>query len=236
MIRLLGRLLGPLLATTVLALAAVLGSAVPREGDLLPARTVPPLFEPARAGDVLDHPDRDRWQRPAEVVRELGLRPGETVADLGAGSGYLLEHLSRAVGPDGMVYAEEIQPEFLPALRRKAEVLGNVRVVLGNPTDPRLPPRSVDCFVMLTVYHEVQDPVGLLRRLRTSARPGARLAVVDFDPDRAGDPPPPADHSVREADVLREAGAAGWTLRRRVEGWGSQFFLVLEAVPTRRAP
>jgi ubiquinone/menaquinone biosynthesis C-methylase UbiE len=125
---------------------------------------VAPLFDPARAPDLLDAPDRDRWQQPARVVRALRLRPGDAVADIGAGSGYLLPHLSAAVGPAGRVYAQEIQDAFLPALRRHARALSNVRVVLGTADDPRLPAGGVDCFVLLTVYHEVQRPVAFLRR------------------------------------------------------------------------
>ena len=92
----------------------------------------------------------------------LGLHQGETVADVGASSGYLERRLSRAVGPQGQVYAEEIQSAFLPPLRRRAALLPNVRVVLGTASNPRLPAGSVDCFVLLTVYHEVQQPTAFL--------------------------------------------------------------------------
>lgn len=192
-----------------------------------PPRAVAPPFDP-RAAELLEGPERDRWQRPAELVRRLGIRPGSAVADIGSGTGYLLPHLSRAVGPRGAVYAEEIQEAFLGPLERRRQKLGNVEVILGAPEDPRLPPRSVDLFVLLTVYHEVRRPVPFLRKLHGAARPGARLAIIDFDPDRKGDPPPPKEHSVREAVVLDEAARAGWRLKERVELTPSQFFLIFE--------
>jgi predicted methyltransferase len=185
-----------------------------------------PLFDPAAATEQLEGPERDRWQQPERIVRTLRLEPGMTVADVGAGSGYLLPHLSRAVGHSGMVFAEEIQADFLARLQRRADDLGNVRVVHGTSVDPCLPPESVDCFVMLTVYHEVGQPVILLRSLRKAARPGARLAVIDFDAARKGDPPAPKDHHVPERDVIVEARAAGWELVERHEFLPSQFFLV----------
>lgn len=190
------------------------------------SRAVAPLFEPWRAGQLLDAPSRDRWQQPARLVRALHLRRGETVADIGAGSGYLLPHLSRAVGPQGTVYAEEIQNEFLPALRRHAGTLKNVRVVLGTAGDPRLPRGRIGCFVLLTTYHEVQKPVEFLRALRRLARPDAKLAIVDFDHGRRGDPPAPIGHEIAAATVIEEAREAGWRLHEKHEFLSSQFFLV----------
>lgn len=190
-----------------------------------PPRFVSPLFNPALTGR-LEGAERDRWQKPEAVVAALGLRRGETVADVGAGSGYLERRLSRAVGPRGWVYAEEIQIAFLPRLRRRAALLPNVRVVLGTASDPRLPARSVDCFVLLTVYHEVQQPTAFLRTLHRFARPGARLAIIDFDDTRNGTPPAPVNHWVAESDVLAEANAAGWTLSERHQFLSNQFYLV----------
>lgn len=193
-------------------------------------RPVAPPFDP-HAAEQLEGPQRDRWQNPEVLVRKLGINPGAVVADIGSGTGYLLPHLSRAVGPTGRVHAEEIQESFLAPLQRRSERLKNVEVVHGSPEDPRLPPKSVDLFVMLTVYHEVRQPVVLLRRLKEAARPGARLAIIDFDPDRKGDPPPPPEHSVRELAVIREVEQAGWKLAERHEVAPSQFFLVFRMGP-----
>ncbi len=189
-------------------------------------RIVSPLFDPAKAHSLLEGPDRDRWQRPKELVAALNLRKGERVADIGAGSGYLTPHLSRAVGPKGTVFAEEVQGEYLPALRRLAAKHTNVRVIFGAEADPKLPPHIVDCFVMLTVYHEVRSPVTFLKALKRASAPGARLVIIDFDAARRGEPPAPIGHELPEADVIAEAAAAGWTLRERHEVVSSQFFLV----------
>ncbi len=185
-----------------------------------------PLFEPWRAPELLEGPDRDRWQQPARVVAALELQPGDTVADIGAGSGYLLPYLSRAVGPSGRVYAEEIQEAFLPALTRLARQLGNVRPVLGTDADPRLPSEGVDCLVLLTTFHEVADPVAFLRALRRCARTAGRLAIIDFPPTADPTAPAQAPHQLPDADVLLEARAVGWRLERRHDFLRYQYFLV----------
>jgi SAM-dependent methyltransferase len=189
-------------------------------------RPVSSLFDPALASALLDDSKRDSWQMPARIVAELHLGKGEAVADIGAGSGYLMRYLSRAVGPQGCVFAEEIQPDYLPALHRRAKQAGNVRVVLGNVIDPNLPARSVDCFVLLTVYHEVEHPVEFLSTLRRSARTNARLAIIDFDAGRHGTPPAPDGHEIAEATVIAEAKRAGWEVAERHDFLSSQFYLV----------
>ena len=193
--------------------------------DATRPRPVAPLFNPAEAHALLDTPERDKWQKPGKMTAALELKPGETVADIGAGSGYLLPCLSRAVGKQGKVIAEEIQQEYMPALRSHADRLKNVKVVLGTAADPKLSGK-VDAFVLLTVYHEVQQPVEFLQTLRRYAGPAANLAIIDFDARRKGEYPAPEGHEVAESDVIAEARTAGWKLVKKHEFLGSQFFLV----------
>ena len=206
------------------------------QGSPAAPRTVSPLFDPARAPELLDDPARDRWQQPARIVRTLRLKKGDVVADVGAGSGYLMQHLSGAVGPGGMVVAEEIQEAFLPELQRRATRLGNVQVVLGTAENPRFPRRDIDYFVLLTVYHEVRQPVPFLRALHRYAKPGARLAVIDFDAGRKGGPPAPVGHEVAERAVIAEAREAGWEVAERHDFLPSQFFLVFRRGRTGAGP
>jgi ubiquinone/menaquinone biosynthesis C-methylase UbiE len=178
------------------------------------------------ADQRLEGSARDRWQQPAKIVEALRLHPGDTVADVGCGTGYLMPYLSRAVGAKGHVLSEEIQEQFMAGLRRRAKALGNVEVNLGTAEDPELSRRNVDAFVLLTVYHEVDHPVDFLKALRKYARPNARLAIIDFDANRHGDPPAPDGHHVAEAAVIQEAAAAGWQLSEKHNFISSQFYLV----------
>ena len=198
-----------------------------REAYALP-RTASPLFNPQLASELLDDPKRDAWQKPQQIVRALHLKLGDVVADIGAGSGYMLPSLSRAVGPSGLVFAEEIQEDYFTGLRRHAGVLKNVRVVKGTTSDPKLP-QKVDCFVLLTTYHEVENPVTFLKILKRYAKPGAHLAIIDFDASRKGTPPAPQGHEIADVVVIAEAKAAGWKLLHQHQFLSSQFFLVFQS-------
>ena len=199
-----------------------------REAYALP-RSASPLFNPQLAPELLDNAKRDGWQKPQQIVRALQLKPGDIVADIGAGSGYLLPYLSRAVGPRGLVFAEEIQDEYFSVLRRHMKKLKNVRAVKGTLEDPKLP-KQVDCFVLLTTYHEVENPIAFLKTLKRYAKPGARLAIIDFDASRKGTPPAPQGHEIADVVVIAEAKAAGWQLIQQHQFLSSQFFLVFQSV------
>lgn len=74
-------------------------------------------------------PKRDEWQHPEQIIDALALEPGETVADLGAGTGYLVAHLSNAVGKDGTVIAIDAEPAMIEYLANHKSQLGPATVV-----------------------------------------------------------------------------------------------------------
>ena len=76
------------------------------------------LFPPEELG-VLEGADRDAWQKPDLIMDALRIGDGSVVADVGAGGGWFTVRLARRVGPNGKVYAEDIQPEMLAAIRRR---------------------------------------------------------------------------------------------------------------------
>lgn len=136
---------------------------------------------------------RDRTREVETVAERLGLGPGASVADIGAGSGYYTVRLSRLVGPQGRVYAQDITPRYLAELERRVrrEGLANVTVSLGEAHDPRLPANSLDAAVLVHMYHEIGQPYGLLYNLVPALKPGARVGIVDIDAPtgRHGTPP-----------------------------------------------
>jgi SAM-dependent methyltransferase len=129
-----------------------------------------------------DEQSRDRAGEAERVMSLLGVTAGLAVADIGAGSGYYTVRLARRIGPTGHVFAEDVVPEYLERLARRVTSEGlaaTVTVVRGDPHDPRLLPGSVDLALLVHMYHEVQQPYGLMWNLRPALRPGARVGVID---------------------------------------------------------
>jgi SAM-dependent methyltransferase len=125
---------------------------------------------------------REQAGEAQRVMNLLGVTPGMTVADIGAGSGYYTVRLARRVAPKGHVFAEDVVPDYLERLARRVTsegLAGEVTLVHGDPHDPRLPPGSLDLALLVHMYHEVQQPYGLLWNLRPALRSGARVGIID---------------------------------------------------------
>lgn len=158
-----------------------------------------------QAADWLERPEREEEEQPSRLIEALKLSDGQIAADIGAGSGYLSFRMAEKVAPTGKVLAVDIQPEMLTLLRKKAAELGikNVVPVLGEVTDPKLPPEAVDLILMVDVYHEFSHPWEMTRAMLRGLKKGGRLVFVEY---RLEDPSVPIKlvHKMSEAQVKKE--------------------------------
>jgi ubiquinone/menaquinone biosynthesis C-methylase UbiE len=212
------------------ALAVVtLLAAVALAGEPFRATADHPFDDVAKWKAVFENPERDAWQKPKELVAALEIAPGAFVADLGAGTGYLLPHLSAAVGPEGAVFAADVEPNLVAHLRERAEkeTLASVVPVLASLDDPRLPPKSLDRIVLLDTYHHVDRRLEYLKRLRRALVENGRVAIVDWKEGELAKGPPP-DHKIARAEVVEEMTAAGYRLVAEPDFLPFHYFLVFE--------
>ncbi|HEX8490844.1 MAG TPA: methyltransferase domain-containing protein [Chthoniobacterales bacterium] len=186
-----------------------------------------PTSEPYK-GDlsIFEGPARAQKLQVERVMDLLGIKRGSHVADIGAGSGWFTVRAARRVGSEGVVYAVEINPEYVRFIKRRAkrEKLPNIRTILGKPHDPALPQTCIDAALLLKTYHEIGQPVAFLRRLRAGLRPGARLGIIDRS--GRGD-----DHGVNADVVIEEAAQAGFRLAAQhdfVKGDSVDYFLIFQ--------
>lgn len=178
---------------------------------------------------IFESPGRDERLQINRVMDMLGIEPGKNVADIGAGSGWFTVRAGRRVTGSGTAYAVDINPQAIEYIdeRAKKEGLPNIKTVLSTPDDPQLPPASVDAMLLLKTYHEVAHPIVLLKNLRQSLRPGAKIGVIDRNGNGE-------NHGVNKDVVIREAAQAGYELRDSsdfVKADGMDYFLIFTAKP-----
>jgi cyclopropane fatty-acyl-phospholipid synthase-like methyltransferase len=173
---------------------------------------------------VFDSPGRDERLQVNRVMDILGISPGKNVADIGAGSGWFTVRAARRVTETGCVYAVDINPEAVRQIEKRAqkEGLHNIKTILSKSDDAQVPANQIDSVLLLKTYHEVDKPVALLRNLRASLRPGAKIGIIDRNGNGE-------NHGVARDIVIKEASEAGYDLQSQydfVKGDGMDYFLV----------
>src|SRR4051812_17878622 len=184
------------------------------------------LFPPTELG-MLEGPDRESYQRPEQVMDALYIGEGSVVADVGAGGGWFTVRLARRVGPNGLVYAQDVQPLMIQAIegRIRGEGLRNVRMVVGTALDPKLPDRVLDAVLVVDAYHEMEKPITLLRNLAKALKPRGLIGIVEFKKDGFG-PGPAMEERIDPERVIHDAQAAGLQLKRREDFLRYEYLLI----------
>ena len=188
---------------------------------------------------LLEGPDRDDWQLPEQVMDRLGISDGSKVADIGAGGGWFTVRLARRVGPNGLVYAEDIQMPMIESIGRrvKREGLSNVKTILGTEADPGFQGLAgkLKAVLMVDTYTQVGDPIALLKHIAPALAPEGRLGIVDFKTDGAGGPGPPLAERIKPETIKAQAAAAGLTLLREEGFLRYQYFLIFVKSETKKS-
>jgi SAM-dependent methyltransferase len=187
------------------------------------------LYAPLDLG-LLEAPDRAAWQKPDEIMDALHVAEGSKVADIGAGAGWFTIRLARRVGPNGKVYAEDVQRLMIEAIKRRVgrEGLENVETRLGSESDPNLPAATLDAVLMVDSYHEVDVDlrVALLRSFAKTLKPQGLIGVVNWKPGRGGPGPDEDVPRVGSETLEGDARTAGLRVRARLD-LPYQYLLVL---------
>ena len=215
----------------LIGLVAALGVAAPRPAHAQAGQARPAandrLFPPEDLG-LLESPDRGLWQKPHEIMDALRIADGSTVADIGAGAGWFTIQLAQRVGPNGVVYAQDVQRQMLEAIKRRVDredLSDRVRTRLGSGSDPNLPAAALDAVLVVDAYQEVENRVLFLQNLSKALKPNGLIGIVNYRPGNGG-PGPPANERVASAAVEADAEAAGLRVVDR-ETLPYQYLLVL---------
>ena len=151
----------------------------------------------------LERQEREREERTDILIKSLNLKAGMTIADVGAGTGYLSRRMADVIGKNGTVYAVDVQPEMIGKLMSLSKNHPNIKPILGDVSDVKLPANSVDLAIMVDVYHELEYPYEMAQSIIAALKPNGQLVLVEY---RAEDDKVPIKqtHKMTEKQVIKE--------------------------------
>ncbi len=184
------------------------------------------IFNPAYLW-FLESEQRDKWQKPDQVIEALEVFEGDVVADIGAGGGYFTEKFSKAVGRNGHVFAVDVQDIMISRLKERvrANKLDNVTVIKGKFETSTLPAKAIDIAFFSSVYKEIDGRIEYMKQMRKSLKKGGRVAILEFykQPELVG---PEFVDRMYEKQVLEEMETAGFYLTKSFDFLPKEYFFV----------
>ncbi len=162
---------------------------------------------------------REQWQQPEKIMDAIPIRPGMVIGEVGSGCGFFTRYLAKRVGPDGKVFANDINQAMLDGLKKamSAQNLKNVDYVLGLEKDPRFPKGELDMVLLVEMIYLLSDPVSILKNIKPSLKLGAPVVIVEVDPTKGNSLAPGKKLYNREA-ILQIIDEAGYRIDR-LETW-----------------
>ncbi|WP_019038720.1 class I SAM-dependent methyltransferase [Psychroflexus tropicus] len=174
----------------------------------------------------LERSDREQEENTSTLLDNMNFQSTDVVADIGAGSGYHVFKIAPQV-KEGKVYAVDIQPEMLQAMKDKKKKQGveNVELIRGTEQSAQLPENTVDKVLMVDVYHEFEYPVEMMASIKKGLNSDGKVYLIEY---RAEDPQVPIKrlHKMSEAQAVKEMKAAGFTLIENIDNLPWQHCMV----------
>ncbi|WP_281543262.1 class I SAM-dependent methyltransferase [Maribacter aestuarii] len=176
--------------------------------------------------DRADWNDRDKWMHLDELFGAVDLSAGDVVADIGCHEGYLTFHLSKRVGDRGKVYAVDVRRNRLERLNESLgnNKISNVRTILGDYDNPKLPNNTLDVVFLIDTYHEIDDYEQMLLHIKSALKPGGKLLILEklkeqhIGKSRAAQA---MGHTLSISYVEKELKNAGFEIESRNSSFGT---------------
>ncbi len=127
------------------------------------------------------------WFRIRDIIRprkniliDAGIRPGSSVLDFGCGPGGYILPLAQMLGATGRIYALDINPAAVKAVKKLADrhKLANVETILSGKATG-LPDGCIDFVLLYDVFHHLNNSHEVLGEIHRVLKKEGILSMND---------------------------------------------------------
>ncbi|DAC72065.1 MAG TPA: hypothetical protein DSN98_07115 [Thermoplasmata archaeon] len=175
-----------------------------------------------------------KQSRADEILKTLNVQPGQTVADIGSGGGFFTFLFSHLVGDKGIVYAIDINEEFLEFINNQATEHGctNVTTVLAKEQSFPIPSQPIDLIFVRNMYHHLHNRIQYFAKVKSLLSAYGRVAIIEYSRQgsvfsfhrRCG-------HNVPREAIYEEMRKAGFKVSSSFDFLPVQSFTIFTPIP-----
>ena len=114
-----------------------------------------------------------------KLVPQFGIETGQIVMDVGTGTGVLIPHLIKAVGPYGSVTAIDFSEKMVQICSRKHSHIKNLTIKVGNIEEDAFPSEKFDAVVCFGVFPHIENKTKTLQNTNNTLKPSGKPASID---------------------------------------------------------
>jgi len=174
----------------------------------------------------LERDSREKEENTSTLIKNMDIQSGDVIADIGAGSGYHVFKMA-PLAKDGKIYAVDIQPEMLAAIKekKKEREINNIKLVKGSEQSSNLSENSIDKVLMVDVYHEFNFPYEVMKTVVEALKPNGEIFLIEYRAEDDNVPIKPL-HKMTEKQAVKEMTALGLKLKKNIDNLPWQHCMV----------
>lgn len=159
--------------------------------------------------NAFESEEREKRQKPDQVIELLGNIEGKTIMDIGAGTGYFAFRMS---AKGAKVISADVDDRFINYVKEKKDSLNDNLIITRKVEydDPLLTNEELHHAIIVNTYHHINNREEYFAKVAKGLKNAGSLMVVDFKKD-VGGPGPPKRYRVSTDKVQEELQAAGFS-------------------------
>ena len=123
---------------------------------------------------------RDTFRPPINKIVKANIKQGDIVLDYGCGPGSYTIAAVEKIGPNGKIFAADINPLALEKIKKKAEKKGYTNIeTIQTDCDTGLDNESIDRVICFDVLHDIPNKDEVLKEFHRVLKQNSTLSFDD---------------------------------------------------------